>query len=213
VRLACLSHAASVQAEPGSNSSIEFTSKGPSPPHAHRHPRQAGSYVRLTVSGRGGPRGEFVQPTGFKTFTGQRSFPRHSRRLGRDTAGKAQTHLSRWLHNSRRPWMKAASCVLPQRCAFELIGLMAPIQPPMATAVHRRRHGSHPRDLRLFTCQRALRFYPQLAVDRISRPPSFWGGESYRAIRSCQLPVRTATRCAKKTHRADESAWPIESDR
>jgi hypothetical protein len=60
VRLACLSHAASVQAEPGSNSSIEFL--GASDPHARCDP--CGLTGTDSFSGRVHPRNEFVHPAG-----------------------------------------------------------------------------------------------------------------------------------------------------
>ena len=69
MRLACLSHAASVQAEPGSNSSIEFRDELHSAPHARRY-TETDSF-RSDVY----PRNEFVQTDRVKTLLGQLLLP------------------------------------------------------------------------------------------------------------------------------------------
>ena len=72
MRLACLSHAASVQAEPGSNSSIEFL--GTANPDARCNPQlftAVGLTETDTFTTRVYPRNEFVQTRWIKTFLQQ----------------------------------------------------------------------------------------------------------------------------------------------
>ena len=89
MRLACLNHAASVQAEPGSNSSIVF--RGPSRFLLRRvtHPLAGTRWRRLTVSGEGLSSKKNLSADRHQTIVDRLLLPRHRlRRRGQSTRSR-----------------------------------------------------------------------------------------------------------------------------